>query len=98
MRRNENTMPLAIVCKFIPASNTRPRRISATISGFKTIIRSYPDAGDDADCYAQVALEALKLSGFGSRQEGMTLHAGDTPEGYTFVASFPWTRTFPVIK
>ena len=91
-------MSIAIVCKFIPASNTRPRRISAKVGDRKPITRSYPDVGDDVDCYAQVAMEALTLSGFGSMQGGMTLHAGHTPDGYTFAVSFPWTKTFPVIK
>ena len=90
-------MPIAIVCTFVPAYNTRPRRISAKVGNRKPIIRPYPDVGDDVDCYAQVALEALKLSEFGSMQDGMTLHAGHTPDGYTFVVAFPWTKTFPVI-
>ena len=98
MRRNESPMSIAIVCKFVTASSTRPRRISAKVGDRKPIIRRYPDIGDAVDCYAQVALEALMLSGFGSMQDGMTLHAGHTPEGYTFAVSFPWTKTFPVIK
>ena len=91
-------MSVAIVCKFIPASNTRPRRISAKVGDRKPIIRSYPDIGDDVNCYAQVAMEALKISRFGSMHDEMTLHAGHTVEGYTFVVTFPWTKTFPVVK
>ena len=89
-------MSIAIVCRFVTASSTRPRRISAKVGDHKPIIRRYPDIVDAVDCYAQVALEALMLSGL--MQDGMTLHAGHTPEGYTFAVSFPWTKTFPVIK
>ena len=89
-------MSIAIVCKFVPASNTRPRRISAKVGDRKPIIRSYPDAGADVDCYAKVAIEALKLSEFGGMQDGMVLHAGHTPDGYTFAVSFPWTKAFAV--
>ena len=98
MRRKEFPMSIAIVCKFIPASNTRPRRISARVGERRPIIRSYPAAGDDVDCYAQVAMEALRLSKFGCMHDGMTLHAVHTVEGYTFAVTFSWTKTFPVIK
>lgn len=91
-------MSIAIVCKFIPASNTRPRRISAKVGNRKPIIRSYPDVGDDVDCYAQVALEALKLSDFGSMQEGMALVPGHTPDGYVFAVTFPWSKSIAVAK
>lgn len=91
-------MSIAIVCKFIPQSNARPRRISAKVGDRKPIIRNFPDVGDDVDRYAKVALEALKLSEFGSMQDGMVLHPGFTPDGYTFAVSFPWTKTFKVIK
>lgn len=89
-------MAIAIICKFVPATNTRPRRISAKVGNRKPIIRSYPDRGDDVDCYAAVALEALSLSGYGSAQRGKVLYPGHTPDGYIFVVAFPWSKAFPV--
>jgi len=89
-------MTIAITCKFIPASNTRPRRISAKIGNRKPIIRSYPDKGEDVDCYAAVALEALRLSEFGSAQRDVVLWPAHTPDGYVFAIAFPWTQSIAV--
>jgi hypothetical protein len=96
-QKMSSTMSIAIVCRFVPASNTRPRRISAKVGNRRPVIRSYPDAGDDVACYAAVALEALKLSGFGSMHE-MVLHPGHTPDGYVFAVAFPWSVAIPVIR
>lgn len=88
-------MSIAIICKFVPATNTKPRRISAKVGNRRPILRSYPDSGEDVDCYATVAMEALRLSEFGIAQEGKVLHAGHTPDGYVFVVAFPWSKSFP---
>lgn len=88
-------MTIAIICKFVPATNTRPRRISARVGNRKPIIRPYPDKGDAVNCYAAVAREALAVSGYGSAQEGKVLHPGHTPDGYIFVVAFPWSKALP---
>jgi hypothetical protein len=94
----------AILTRFLPATNHRPARISATTEGGAYIVVSYDDQGIGVEAAHRAAAEALitRMGWYRDSEPGASYadwYCGSIKEGYAFVNAADFARvTLKAVK